>query len=101
VGLAAIGAAAAAAAPAPATGPGRPIIAYVVNSGDGTVTPVNTATNRPGRVIRILTAGDDRLSLFAIEITPDGRTAYALSDCGTGAPAVVPSAPLPTRSGGR
>src|SRR5215472_18374478 len=86
LGVAVIGAAGAATAPAPAAGPARPVTAYVVNSGDGTVTPVNTATNRPGRAIRILPAGDDRLSLFAIEITPDVRTALVLAKEAPGTP---------------
>src|SRR5258707_6773426 len=79
LGLAAIGAAGAATAPAPAAGSARPVTAYVVNSGDGTVTPISTATNRPWLAIRILPAGDDRLSLIAIEITTDGINAYALA----------------------
>ena len=102
LGLAAIGAAGAATAPAPAAGSARPVTAYVVNSGDGTVTPISTATNRPGRAIRILPAGDDHLSLFVIEITPDGRTAYVLAN---GAPGTLtpfstttskPGAPITT-----
>jgi len=64
LGVAVIGAAGAATAPAPAAGPARPVTAYVVNSGDGTVTPVNTATNRPGRPIRV------GLSPVDIAITP-------------------------------
>ena len=43
--------------------------AYVANGG-GTVTPINTATNKAGKAI---TAGADP---FAIAITPDGKTAY-------------------------
>jgi DNA-binding beta-propeller fold protein YncE len=46
-----------------------------------TVTPVSTATNRPGRAIRV-GGGID-----AIAITPNGRTAYAVSfDAGTVTP---------------
>ena len=97
LGLAAIGPAGAATAPAPAAGPARPVTAYVVNSGDGTVTPISTATNRPGRAIRILPAGDDRLSLFAIEITPDGRTAYVLANGAPGS-AGSPAGPWPPRA---
>src|SRR5258708_23421956 len=78
LGLAAIGAAGAATAPAPAAGPARPVTAYVVNSGDGTVTPISTATNRPGRAIRILPAGGHPLSPLRIQITPYGSTPHGL-----------------------
>ena len=44
--------------------------AYVANDGDGTVTPINTATDVPGTPITI---GE---SPVGIAITPDGKTAY-------------------------
>jgi len=47
--------------------------AYVVDSGQGngdTVTPINLATGKPGRPIKV---GKDPA---AITITPNGRTAY-------------------------
>jgi hypothetical protein len=56
----------------------RLVTAYVVNGYDGTVTPVNTATNRPERAIRLLPVGDDHDSLSSIGITPNGRTVYVL-----------------------
>jgi YVTN family beta-propeller protein len=68
-----------AAAPAPAGGPSRVITAYVVNGGNGTVTPINTSTNKPGRAIRLVPAGDDHEALSSIGITPGGRTAYVLT----------------------
>jgi hypothetical protein len=78
VGLAASGAAAAGAAPGSGAGPARPVIAYVVNEFEG-VTPINTATNRPGRLIRLVPAGGGQHdSLTSIGITPNGRTAYVL-----------------------
>ena len=44
--------------------------ALVVNSGSGTVTPIDTATRRAGAPIRV--GRDPR----AIAVTPDGATAY-------------------------
>jgi YVTN family beta-propeller protein len=44
--------------------------AYVVNGTSGTVTPIETATNKPGPAI---TVGREPA---AIAITPDGKTAY-------------------------
>ena len=53
----------------------RPITAYVVNTGDGTVTPINTETNIAGDPISVGVAP------VAIAITPDGSRAYVtLSD---------------------
>ena len=46
-------------------------IAYVVNAGSGTVTPIRTATNTALKPIKT-----GRLPQ-AIAITPDGKTAYA------------------------
>ena len=50
--------------------------AYVANSGDGTITPVNLTTGRAGAPIK---AGRDPA---AIAVTPDGATAYVASGCG-------------------
>jgi YVTN family beta-propeller protein len=44
--------------------------AYIANDGDGTLTPINTATDAPGTPINI---GE---SPVGIAITPDGKTAY-------------------------
>ncbi len=45
-------------------------VAYVVNLGSGTVTPISTATNRAGKAIRT--------GRFpgAVAIAPDGKTVY-------------------------
>ncbi len=46
--------------------------AYVANTGSGTVTPIDVATNRPGAPIRLpLGTGP-----FYVTFTPDGATAY-------------------------
>jgi YVTN family beta-propeller protein len=55
------------------TSPAHRAIAYVVNSGSGTVTPIRTATNTPLPPIK---TGYDTA---AIAITPDGKTAYAVN----------------------
>jgi YVTN family beta-propeller protein len=44
--------------------------AYVTNADSGTVTPISTATNRPGKPIKV---GREPVG---IAITPDGKTAY-------------------------
>jgi YVTN family beta-propeller protein len=62
--LGAIGAVGAAAAPTAAARPTRVITAYVVNGDSGTMTPINTATNKAGRPIKV------GLSPVAIAITP-------------------------------
>ncbi len=49
---------------------GRTPTAYVVNGISNTVTPVNTATNTPGRPIKVARFPQ------SIAITPDGKTAY-------------------------
>ncbi len=48
------------------------LFAYVANFGDGTVTPVNLATGRPGAPIKVGNGPE------AIAITPDGKTAYVV-----------------------
>ena len=53
---------------------GRNSIAYVANSGSGTITPISTRTNRPGRAITLPVGCRRPLELA---ITPDGRSLYA------------------------
>ena len=53
-----------AASTSPYPRPADPVTAYVVNYGFGTVTPISTATNKPGKAIKV---GDEP---FAIAITP-------------------------------
>jgi YVTN family beta-propeller protein len=48
--------------------------AYVANAGDGTVTPISTATNTAGKPIRV------GHTPRAIAITPDGKTAYVVNN---------------------
>jgi DNA-binding beta-propeller fold protein YncE len=55
--------------------------AYVADSGT-TVTPINTATNAPGKPIQV------GVVLGQIAVTPDGKTVYASSAAGPGT--VVP-----------
>ena len=60
-----------AAGPHPATPPKAPTgTAYVINSGGGTVTPIDLATNTPGTPIKA--SGE----IAAMAIAPDGKTAY-------------------------
>ena len=54
------------------------LFAYVANSNDGTVTPVNLATGHPGTPIKL--GGNPA----AIAISPDGTTAYVANGCGCG-----------------
>jgi YVTN family beta-propeller protein len=61
------------AAQRPQTHPARGPVAYVVNFGSGTVTPIATATGTPGQPIKVGT------SPLAIAITPDRKTVYAAS----------------------
>ncbi len=68
--LASAGSAAAAGSPAPATSPAHPVTAYIVNSGSGTVIPINTATSTAGKAVKV---GHQPT---AIAITPNGKTAY-------------------------
>jgi YVTN family beta-propeller protein len=49
----------------------HPITAYVTNEGDGTVTPIDTATNTAGTPITGVT------NPWQIAITPNGESAYA------------------------
>jgi YVTN family beta-propeller protein len=68
--LAAAGSAATAGAPASGARPACPVTAYVVNTGSDTVTPINIATGKAGKAIKVGSAPD------AIVVTPDGKTAY-------------------------
>ncbi len=58
--------------PAPA---GAARMAYVGNSGDNTITPINTVTNTAGSPFSSVGLGP-----VAIAITPDGTTAYAANE---------------------
>jgi YVTN family beta-propeller protein len=53
------------------------VTGYVVNTGSGpnagTVTPINTVTNKAGRSIKVGSYPQ------AIAITPNGKTAYVLN----------------------
>jgi YVTN family beta-propeller protein len=60
------------AAPRPQTHPPRGPVAYVISS-SGTMTPIATATNTPGKPITAITAGR---AVSAVAITPDGKTVY-------------------------
>src|ERR1022692_3990168 len=73
VALASAGPAATAGTPASGARPARLVTAYVVNQGSGTVTPINTATGKPGKAIKV---GN---SPGAIAITPNGKTAYVVN----------------------
>ena len=53
--------------------PPHPVTAYVVNAGSGTVTPINTATGKPLKAIRVGT------NPGAMAITPNGKTAYVVN----------------------
>ena len=68
--LAPAGGAAGAGLPASAARPARPVIAYVANLGGNTVIPINTATDKAGKAIKVGPGPD------GIAITPDGKTAY-------------------------
>jgi YVTN family beta-propeller protein len=54
----------------------RPVTAYVANEGDGTITPIDTATNTAETPITGLT------NPFDIAITPNGATAYVTNFLG-------------------
>jgi DNA-binding beta-propeller fold protein YncE len=67
--------------PRPAAAPKAPTgTAYVINSGGGTVTPIDLATNTPGKPIDV--SGEP----VAMAITPDGKTAYVATGATTGGP---------------
>jgi DNA-binding beta-propeller fold protein YncE len=54
----------------PRPGAAREGTAYVINSGGGAVTPINLATNTPGKPIKV------NGEVVAMVIAPDGKTAY-------------------------
>ena len=64
-------------------GASRTIWAYVVNAKFGTVTPINTATNKVGKAVKV---GKDPV---AVAITPNGKTAYVVNE-GSGTVTPVP-----------
>ena len=71
--------------------------AYVVNNGNGTpgtVTPIQTATNKALKAITVGGGGP-----CAIAITPDGKTAYV--SCEGGVPAVVVPIDTATNKAGK
>src|ERR1022692_2667892 len=80
-------AALAAVRPAAGSGPAHPVTAYVAGVYSGTVTPINIATNTALTPVKVGGAG----AVVAIAITPDGKTAYAVSNPGysTVVPATV------------
>jgi YVTN family beta-propeller protein len=77
--------------------------AWVANYGSATVTPIDTATRRPGRAIKVGAAP------VALAITPNGRMIYVVSEGSStatpiatatnrpGAPITVGAAPAPSR----
>jgi YVTN family beta-propeller protein len=62
------------------SGAGPGYVAYVVNEGSNTVTPISTATNTAGKPIKVGQGPS------AIAITPNGKTAYVVN----GAQSVTP-----------
>jgi YVTN family beta-propeller protein len=64
----------------PGVTPADGAIAYVIYQNSGTVTPIRTATNTALKPIKV------GAFPVAIAITPDGRTAYVVSDGGTVTP---------------
>jgi large repetitive protein len=62
--------AAGAASTAPRARPAHPVTAYVANQGSDTVTPVDTATNKALKAIKVGSG------TYAIAVAPDGKTAY-------------------------
>jgi YVTN family beta-propeller protein len=66
----------------PAAKKARPAIAYVVNSGSGTVTPINTETNKPGAPIPLFEPGPND-GAAGVLVAPDNRTVYVLNETPT------------------
>ena len=64
-------------APSTAGAAGPAPVAYVVNHGSDTVTPLDTATNTTGTPIHL---GGTPPSSYGVAITPDGRTAYVSNE---------------------
>ncbi len=69
--------------------------AYVVNLIAGTVTPISTATNTPGRPAAVVKSSPG-VTLDGIGIAPDGRTAYILNEIFE--PASFPGTAIPLRT---
>ena len=101
VAAVAVASAGVAASAAPATGrPAMPFAvrpsgaslatAYVVNSSSNSVTPINTATNKAGKAIKV------GRQPTAIAITPNGATAYVVN---TGSNSVTPISTATNRAG--
>jgi len=67
--------------------------AYIVNLIAGTVTPISTATNTPGRPIVVKSSPG--VMLDGIGIAPDGKTAYILNEIFE--PASFPGTVIPLR----
>src|SRR5271165_3852974 len=95
--LAAAGSAATAGSPASAARPAHPVTAYVILNGadGGTVTPINTVTNKAGKPIK-LKGGNHPYFGDVIGVTPDGRTVYA---AGAGADTVSPISTATNKAG--
>jgi YVTN family beta-propeller protein len=69
---------------------GSPPTAWVASYGSATVTPIDTATHRPGRAIKVGAAP------VALSMTPNGRTIYVVSE---GSSTVTPIAIATNRPG--
>jgi YVTN family beta-propeller protein len=65
-------------------------VAYAINSGSNSVTPIATATNKAGSPISV---GTDP---FAVALTPDGKTAYVVN---RGSDSVTPIATATNTAG--
>jgi DNA-binding beta-propeller fold protein YncE len=77
-----------------------PCDAWIANYGSGTVTPIGTATRRPGRAIKAGAAP------VALAITPNGRTVHVVSEgSSTGTPIAIatnrPGSPITVGAGPR
>jgi YVTN family beta-propeller protein len=78
LGTPAIGSASRVASSAAAQTTSHPVTLYVLNQGDGTVTPIDTVTNKPGKAIPLATPGSHD-GAGPMAITPNGRTVYVLN----------------------
>ena len=84
--IASAGPAATAGSPASGANPVRPVTVYVISGYPGarTVTPVNTATGKPGRAIKVGGGAS------AVAITPNGKTAYVANGVNGTGDTVIP-----------